>query len=537
MKKHLTPFRVVAGLLVLLVFTFGGIVAAGWLLPPPAIVVSEETTYITEPLRADGLVDYREAYRRMYFADLTRENNAIFDYAQIVNPEDAWQDDTRAEFKEVLGLTKTRSTPLVSLRDFAELHSDLFKQTLEIQGVAVTDVPDEELRWQFSEQLWDWEYNLERRPWRGDDFPLALHCIQANKESLQIVEHASRKPEWFMPSVAGEDLLTADLWLLSVLRETTRMLSKRAMLKIAEGEWQPAWDDLMTIDRIAMQSARHPVLIDWLTGLAHRRTVQSCVTMFAHETPLSREQLEELKRGFEALPEFPDYRNCLGDIERFYMLDMIQQRPDDPTLLNMMFGEDARTDAIDWNVIMRCYNEDFETWQNALRNPTPEQRDQACAQWQQHIEDRLEQFDTKSGRIQWYLSRGARSYKMAYALVLDGDGLYNIYPEVQARNDTLHQFTRLAITLAQYRAAHGEYPESLEALVPEFLAELPADPFAADGRFGYERCDDGGYRLYSSGLNGVDDGGSSPDYHEDYSEIGDDIVLRVPVQEVPDDEL
>ena len=34
---------------------------------------------------------------------------------------------------------------------------------------------------------------------------------------------------------------------------------------------------------------------------------------------------------------------------------------------------------------------------------------------------------------------------------------------------------RIAIALERYRLAHGEYPESLDALAPQFIAKLPHD--------------------------------------------------------------
>jgi hypothetical protein len=86
--------------------------------------------------------------------------------------------------------------------------------------------------------------------------------------------------------------------------------------------------------------------------------------------------------------------------------------------------------------------------------------------------------------------------------------------------------TMLAVALERHRLARGEYPTSLDALVPEFIAELPQDSCADDGRFIYRRLEPGkrqgsdayhdGYRLYSVWSDGVDDGGQlSKD--QDYS--------------------
>jgi len=38
--------------------------------------------------------------------------------------------------------------------------------------------------------------------------------------------------------------------------------------------------------------------------------------------------------------------------------------------------------------------------------------------------------------------------------------------------------TRIDVAIEAYRLDHGQPPESLEALVPGYFAELPADPFS-----------------------------------------------------------
>jgi hypothetical protein len=65
---------------------------------------------------------------------------------------------------------------------------------------------------------------------------------------------------------------------------------------------------------------------------------------------------------------------------------------------------------------------------------------------------------------------------------------------------------RVAIALERYRLAHGEYPESLAVLSPQFIAKLPHD-IINDQPLHYRRTSDGQFVLYSVGWNGTDDGG------------------------------
>lgn len=64
----------------------------------------------------------------------------------------------------------------------------------------------------------------------------------------------------------------------------------------------------------------------------------------------------------------------------------------------------------------------------------------------------------------------------------------------------------IACALERYRLAHGRFPESLDVLVPQFIAKLPND--VINGLpLKYRRIDDGQFILYSVGWNEKDDGG------------------------------
>ena len=65
---------------------------------------------------------------------------------------------------------------------------------------------------------------------------------------------------------------------------------------------------------------------------------------------------------------------------------------------------------------------------------------------------------------------------------------------------------RVACALERYRLAHGEYPETLDALSPQFIEKLPHDIINGQPLH-YRRTDNGKFVLYSVGWNEKDDGG------------------------------
>ena len=75
----------------------------------------------------------------------------------------------------------------------------------------------------------------------------------------------------------------------------------------------------------------------------------------------------------------------------------------------------------------------------------------------------------------------------------------------EADNFARLRLATTAIAVERFRLAHGQLPENLNDLVPQFLSEIPADPF--DGQLlRYHRLAKG-YVIYSVGSDGHDDGG------------------------------
>ncbi len=64
----------------------------------------------------------------------------------------------------------------------------------------------------------------------------------------------------------------------------------------------------------------------------------------------------------------------------------------------------------------------------------------------------------------------------------------------------------MACALERYRLAHGNYPETLDALAPQFIAAVPHDIINGQPLH-YRRTEDGNFVLYSVGWNEIDDGG------------------------------
>lgn len=82
---------------------------------------------------------------------------------------------------------------------------------------------------------------------------------------------------------------------------------------------------------------------------------------------------------------------------------------------------------------------------------------------------------------------------------------------------TACQEASVACALERYRLAQGQYPDSLGALVPVWLRQVPTDLLDPQGSpLKYRRQTDGGFVLYSIGLNRLDDHGTPVPVHESW---------------------
>jgi hypothetical protein len=66
---------------------------------------------------------------------------------------------------------------------------------------------------------------------------------------------------------------------------------------------------------------------------------------------------------------------------------------------------------------------------------------------------------------------------------------------------------RIACALERYHLAHGNYPETLDTLTPQFLKTVPHDVIGGQP-LKYRRTEDDQFVLYSVGWNEKDDGGT-----------------------------
>ena len=134
--------------------------------PPGGIIVSRETTFITEPLRKDGTVDYLAALNQRYSQGVTPENNAAVLFLQAMGPGEI-NKDIRERFFKMLGIA-----PLPEKGPYFEEFTKYFER--KHPGGAA---PNDDQRPDVAETAQKQYDQIMDRPWTKDEFPVAAKWL------------------------------------------------------------------------------------------------------------------------------------------------------------------------------------------------------------------------------------------------------------------------------------------------------------------------------------------------------------------------
>ena len=527
--------------------------------PNPPIIVSRETTYITEPLRPDGLPDYERYVLDRYRKGVTPENNAAVPLLQVLFPGQVSPTDLRAIVDE-LGMEEAAPS----------------RNALEVVvGETNRAAPWRWLfpRWTSQKNLLDVDEWAERmtgqavwRPWTSDQMPPLAKWLDSNKGSLDLILEASRRPRYFAPSPIllndGQDLLVNMVFpqrnnmlivLTQSIREACRVLLARAMWHLGEGRPMDALQDLQALHRLSRLLSQGLTFVE--RSCARDVSTMACYATetLLHHANLTVDEARQIHRNLIQLQPLSGEARSLEHHERFFALDVFVYvgSGGDPDQLNrlvenldLIFGP-IESSTIDWNIVLRETNRGYDRLATAVRLSDRAARTRAMKALEKDLRARLAgRGRTLSDFADEGLSRHERGQLLVNWFLSQIESQRALAAEDRA-NAKL-ELTRLAAALAIYRAEHKRYPEKLEDLVPGILKEPPRDLFHAKPYIYRPHAD--GYLLYNTGEDGVDDDGrnaqtyflESPPFDErgrlgrnpaePQPEIlmgGDDIAIRV----------
>ena len=496
---------------------------------PVAVTLSKKTTYITEPLRADGSVDYLAAINQRCSEGVTLENNASVLIWQALGPE-PHPAATRAKFFELLGipLPSKEGDYFVSLEQYARKKCE-------------TDDSTEVATKNQARQVEEIELQLDAattRPWTKNEFPVLADWLEANEKPLALVIQATHRSHRYDPLVADPNepnqVMSADLSMVES-RSLAGALIARSMLRVSEGRFAEAWQDLLATHNLSRLVAEGPMLVEELVGIAINEKACAGERAFLQYVELSREQATRMLDDLNKLLPLDNMVDKLDAGERFSCLDNIFSVAHEMSG-NLIFGKQidpylqklaklSGKSKIDWDLIFTNVNSWWDRQIAACRLPTRPMRDAAIVEMDDELRKRAEDAKGITQSIRAVLdSRRVVSENMAtvfLALLLPAASAA-CDAELRAQMDL--DLTKLAFALAGYRADHTSYPERLSNLVPQYIAKVPDDIFV-DAPLRYIVKDDG-YLLQSVGHDG--EGVEVPADGKEHEEVwSDDLIVRM----------
>jgi hypothetical protein len=342
----------------------------------------------------------------------------------------------------------------------------------------------------------------------------AAGVLAGLSESDPVIEElraASRRPHSrFNIPYDYEDPAAIPLPHLAPFKSVCDILRLRASAELALGRTDAAFDDTRMILDMADAIRDEPMVISFLVreaelymacrplaeGLAGHQWSE--VQLRAIQERLRRLDLcADAKRVLEAervLAGVILIDNLRRSSNRYAMIDHLGALSDTPEGKNIRVCAAAAPTG--WSYFEQLnFNRLFQDYLLPTIDVTKRQITPAATR-------RLtEQLD--SGLSQSELRRFLRHELFLQAFVRDFCSL----PERVAFVQTGLDAAALACALERYRLAHGQFPDSLDALAPQFIDKVPHDIINGQP-LKYRRTPDGQFVLYSVGWNETDDGGT-----------------------------
>lgn len=306
----------------------------------------------------------------------------------------------------------------------------------------------------------------------------------------ELLEEGSQKPKcnFNHKYEKGFEMLLPHL---SPMRNTTRLLCTKAILEAESGNASKAFDTLLIALKISNHLKDEPTLVSQLVRIACDGIIIECIENMSDSKGIPVEKatliMNELSthQGVEPFIKGTDIdRVGLGmwALER-----ILRGKPKD---LRELIDATSPS-SMPWAVIISflgkpIFKKDFISYLTLMSK----------AQDSYHQPYyKIVQETTKYESIP--------KYCIFTNMLLPAIGRVR---EMQVRHQAYIDICRTGLALKIYKAKNGNYPGKLENLVPEFLKEVPTDPFSGEN-LKYS-CHIRGFELYSIGPNMQDDYGT-----------------------------
>ncbi len=280
------------------------------------------------------------------------------------------------------------------------------------------------------------------------------------------------------------------------LRIVAQTLAQRAKCHLLLGDPEQALRDLTLIHDLSCSLTANGKSVILVTAMVRVTIAGLYVDAIATGT-VSRTwrepQLVALEKQLAEINLLPDVASSLRN-ERTRVCDMFETLPTDQ-IMHRLYNSTSQSDLGWW------FMPGGWVYQNMALVATLEQKS-------------IEAFDLTNNLVLPYKAMMAtRSTEDAFRHGTPWNFLAAVcIPNFSrgiltlARNQSLVDQAQIVCALERYRIDNGKYPDTLAALMPQFIAGLPHDVIGGKP-MNYRRLDEQNFKLWSVGWNQGDDGG------------------------------
>jgi hypothetical protein len=485
--------------------------------PKRPLTISKQTTYLVGPLDRDGYVDYLAALNHLDSRGVTPENNAGILLVRAMGTSDLAPEE-RTRFYQLLGI-KPLPEAGPYLRDFGDFVKNQRRMPWTKQEAA------------------DFDRSMDE-PWSPRDLPLVAEWLKSNEKPLELVVAATRRTACYLPLCESKDLglIGVRFPFLTGSRTAARLLLARAMLEIGAGQIAEAEQDLLACHRLSRLYGRTPFSIPVLVAIAIDSLACQGDAQLMQPGRLSAAGARAYQLQLRHLAPLRPMADVIDMSERYEFLDTVSQlarnrvAPADALgLFGTYFFKPidkyfSDRSAINWDDALVFGNQQFDRAVAAARQPTFPKRKLALNQLSQELRNMtadLRDGEKMTAAFAVAVARHDLGRLMGKLLTVLLMPAFEATCQAENRAHTREALGQLGFALAAYHADHHSYPDSLNALAPQYISRIPGDLYT-EGPLHYRR-ESAGCLLYSVGANGRDDSGRTFDSQP----RGDDIVLRL----------
>lgn len=345
--------------------------------------------------------------------------------------------------------------------------------------------------------------NIAREAWKASpeegtaEFVLAT--LAFSQPVISRIQHLAQRPEARFP-LSYENAFMTGMEHFSYLLSAAQWFHQRGLVSLKMGYNESAGKDALTIFRLADTLSSEPYLISFLV----RVSIDSLGLDIINKGIKAHVWTDVELRAFEhvlAAQDVPAWFAVALRGERGAFNQFCESlREGDAQVIQSWLKASEQTSGL-MAKIFPTYMWSFGGGSQALHNRMMQEWiDAADTAWQAGLNSRRFPTEEMDAILEnpWQRSRHLFVTLAFPSIISSAERAIVIQNQITQ--------TRLACALECYRLEHGEYPESLDALVPEFLETLPVDVITLQPMH-YQKSSPDSFRLWSVGLDESDEDG------------------------------